>query len=248
MPIRSRVVRVVSVVCLIFSLTVFAFADTIRLKDGSLIKGKIVSFDGGVFTVLIGDNVRQRRLTFRADEIESIKFESAASPPAASPAADSKIIKVGQTRSQTDPAADTTTRPVSKSPSPPATAQPIAINVSVLADETANGWTNSGWVVSKGQRIRVSGKGRVSLGNGRFSSPRGISTLPDQNKLIKDKPTGGLIAVIGDDNNDFIYIGDSYEFTAERDGHLFLGINEGELSDNSGSFDVRVEIDPATTK
>lgn len=248
MPIRSRVVRVVSVVCLIFSLTVFAFADTIRLKDGSLIKGKIISFDGGVFTVLIGDNVRQRRLTFRAEEIESIKFESAASPSATSPAAGSKIIKVGQPRSQSDPAADTTSPPVSKSPSPPAKVQPIAINVSVLADETANGWTNSGWVVSKGQRIRITGKGRVSLGNGRFSSPRGISTLPDQNKLIKDKPTGGLIAVIGDDNNDFIYIGDSYEFTAERDGHLFLGVNEGNLSDNSGSFDVRVEIDPATTK
>ena len=71
-----------------------------------------------------------------------------------------------------------------------------------------------------------------------------MSSLPDNDKLIKAKPTGGLIAVIGDDNNDFIFIGGSAEFVATRDGALFLGVNEGFLDDNSGSFDVVVEIDP----
>ena len=63
---------------------------------------------------------------------------------------------------------------------------------------------------------------------------------------MKDKPTGGLIAVIGDDNNDFIFLGGSNEFVAPRDGALFLGINEGYLDDNSGAFDVVLEIDPMT--
>ena len=60
-------------------------------------------------------------------------------------------------------------------------------------------------------------------------------------------PTGALIAVIGDDNNDFIYIGAEREFTAQRDGALFLGVNEGDLSDNSGSFTVKIEIRPDGT-
>ena len=100
-------------------------------------------------------------------------------------------------------------------------------------------------MVKKGQKIRIIGVGRISLGNGRYSSPSGISTLPDPQKLIKTKPTGGLIAVIGDDNNDFIFVGNTLEFVAQRDGALFLGVNEGKLTDNSGSFDVTVEIDPS---
>ena len=55
-----------------------------------------------------------------------------------------------------------------------------------------------------------------------------------------------MIAVIGDDNNDFIYIGATREFVATRDGALFLGINEGNLDDNTGSFNVKIEIYPDT--
>jgi hypothetical protein len=51
-----------------------------------------------------------------------------------------------------------------------------------------------------------------------------------------------LIAVIGDDNNDFIYGGSERDFSAPGDGALFLGVNEGNLNDNSGTFDVKIEI------
>ncbi len=131
----------------------------------------------------------------------------------------------------------------SQTPSP-ITPKPISINVKVLADSTSNGWTNSGWVVRQGQKIKITGSGIVSLGSGRSATPGGIASLPDPDKLIKNQPTGGLIAVIGEDNNDFIYIGDSIEFVAARDGALFLGVNEGNLNDNSGAFDVKIEIFP----
>jgi hypothetical protein len=113
-----------------------------------------------------------------------------------------------------------------------------------MADNTSNGWTNSGFVVQKGQRIKISGSGRVSLGGGLNTTPEGISTLADKDKLVKNQATGGLIAVVGDDNNDFIFIGNSREFTATRDGALFLGVNEGNLNDNTGAFDVKIEIYP----
>jgi hypothetical protein len=116
----------------------------------------------------------------------------------------------------------------------------------VLADNTANGWTNSGWVVKKGQRIRITGSGSVSLGKNHSSTPSGMPDLDDPDKLLKGVPTGALLAVIGDDNNDFIYIGGSREFTAARDGALYLGINEGNLKDNNGAYDVKIEILPVS--
>ncbi|MBV9242055.1 MAG: hypothetical protein JO314_08600 [Acidobacteria bacterium] len=48
----------------------------------------------------------------------------------------------------------------------------------------------------------------------------------------------------GDDNNDFIYIGANRTFGATRDGALFIGINEGYLDDNKGTYAVKVEILP----
>ncbi len=264
MFIKSKFFRLISIFCIVFSLAVFAFADTIRLKDGSIIKGKIVSFDGGKFVVLIDDGTRRRTLNFSADEVESIVFDSSSlpasntnstistepSPPTVQTDGNSTIITVGQNnRNTNNNPPSNNPRPTTPTINQPAertviTAQPITIKISVMADNTSNGWTNSGWVVRKGQKIRIKGSGRVSLGNGRMSNPGGISSLPDTDKLMQNKPTGGLIAVIGADNNDFIFIGNSHEFTATRDGDLFLGVNEGNLNDNSGSFEVTIEIDP----
>ncbi len=262
MLFKSKFFHFVCALCLVLSMTVLAFGDTIRLKDGSIIKGKIVNFNGGKFTVVIEDGTRQRQMNFAADEVESIMFDSG-SMPADMPSnqtntgnnnTNSTIITVGQTNKTTNPQttapktsqAETINQPSGASNTATSTPKPIEINVKVLADNTSNGWTNSGWVVRKGQKIRISGGGRVSLGKGRSTTPDGISSLPDNNKLMPNEKTGGLIAVIGDDNNAFIFIGSSREFTATRDGALFLGVNEGNLDDNTGAFDIKIEIFPDT--
>ncbi len=122
------------------------------------------------------------------------------------------------------------------------------INIRVRADNASNGWTNSGLVVRRGQRLRITASGRVSLGNNRFSTPDGLPNVPDRDKLMRNQPTGGLIAVIGDDNDDFIFVGRSRDFVAQRDGVLFLGVNEGNLSDNSGFFEVVIEAETSNTR
>ena len=267
MSLKSSIFRIIFIACLVLSVSVFAFADTIRLKDGSIIKGKIISFGNGTFTVVIGDDTRQRQMIFRADEIESIKFETDAAPvntvktsepiktdpPTVTRENDSTVITVGQNKKSTVPPVVTQpdvteTEDTVQTENPPSVnttgdnIKPIEISVKVLADNSSNGWTNSGWVVRKGQKIRITSSGRISLGGGRYTSSSGIASLPDGEKLLKDQATGGLIAVIGDDNNEIIFIGPSREFIATRDGALFLGVNEGNLSDNSGAFDVKVEI------
>lgn len=246
MKSKSLLLRPVFTAGLIVLLSILAFADTIRLKDGSTVKGRITGFRNGKFTIVVGEGQRQREFTFEADEIEFIEFDKLdratqetvgrRTPVNDVPAIDKKVAADVQ-EANTLPTT-TVTRPVFNA----SAMKPIILNINVTADDTANGWTNSGWVVRKGQKIRIVGEGEVSLGKGQRSGPSGSYTLEDESKLLKSVPTGALIAVIGDDNNDFIYIGSDREFVATRDGTLFLGINEGDLKDNSGSFKVTIEI------
>jgi len=239
MLLKSKIIRAACAFCLVFSMTILAFADTIRLKDGSIIKGKIVSFGGGKFTVVVGEGTRARKLSFNAGEVESISFDSNTT---VGDSEQTNPINIPQTSS---PGTNTTVRTNQTSNDSVPKPEPIKVNVKVLADNSSNGWTNSGWVVQKGQKIKIVGGGRVSLGGGRFATPSGVASLPDTGKLMPKQATGALIAVVGDDNNEFIFVGNSREFTATRDGALFLGVNEGNLNDNSGTFDVRIEIDPS---
>lgn len=268
MFLRDLLRRPMIAMLCIAALSAAAFADTLRLKDGSIIKGRIVGFSGGTFTVLVGEGSRERRLSFDAGEVESIEFDAvsrqataANSPKDVSPSAGPEYIETsGPPKTvprviTTDPIAEskasTKPPPVASPPvrvmEPAARTggRPIEISVKVMADNTANGWTNSGWVVKKGQKIRIIGDGSISLGSGVTTGPSGLYEREDPSKLLKSVPTGALIAVIGDDNNEFIYVGSERTFTAARDGALFLGVNEGNLNDNSGSFEVRIEIQPA---
>ncbi|MEK7855344.1 MAG: LecA/PA-IL family lectin [Acidobacteriota bacterium] len=261
-----RPVRLFMTLGLIVTLSVISFADTLRLKDGSIIKGRIVTFGGGKFTVVVGDGSRQRQMTFDAGEVESIQFDSAggsaatvserptpqkkdpqfietSTPPKNVP----RVITTDNTTASAPRPSPAKEVPQPKILEPSSTAgrKPVEVSVKVLADNSSNGWTNSGWVVRKGQKIRISGDGSISIGNGKSTGPSGLYDVDDPAKLLKSVPTGALIAVIGDDNNEFIYVGSERTFTAARDGALFLGVNEGNLDDNSGAFDVRVEIDPS---
>lgn len=273
MLINSRIARVFCTVSVIFALSAMAFADTIRLKDGSMIKGRIVSFSGGKFTIAIGEGSRRRELSYAAAEVESIQFDSPAVPavntarvnrpmpvPVSTPVRQEPAVQRPDAEDASDIVADdgtvaetaneqpATPAPVRRSTTPSPMSKPVQFAVKVLADDTSNGWTNTGWVVKKGQRIKVTGDGRVSLGRGQSTDPSGLSELEDSGKLMRAVPTGALIAVIGDDNNDFIYIGAEREFTAERDGALFLGVNEGNLGDNTGAFNVNVEVAPDSSE
>jgi len=224
---------------LLLSLVVPSLADTIRLKDGNVIHGQVVGFKDQQFTVLIGQGAKGRRsrTTIYVEDIESIEFDATTGDTVAA----NETVPVSQPpRTNTQP--DVTPRTDSL---PAVSASPtfFTIKIAVRADSTNNGWTNSGLVVRKGQRLRISASGRVSLGKGRFSTPSGVGTIPDSDKLMRNEATGGLIAVIGDDNDDFLFLGPRRDFVAQRDGVLFLGVNEGELTDNTGTYDVVIEAE-----
>ena len=222
-----------------------ALADTIRLKDGSILHGQVVGFKDQQFTILLGSGTRGRksRITVYMEDVESIEFDSTGGANNASNTSDD----TSNTQPSYQPPASTqpTYQPPPTNTQPPANSNPtfFPINVRVRSDNSNNGWTNSGLVVRRGQRLRINASGRVNLGNNRYATPDGLSNIADRDKLMRNQPTGGLIAVIGDDNDDFIFIGRSRDFIVQRDGVLFLGVNEGNLSDNSGAFDVVIEAE-----
>lgn len=238
-------------VVLVLSLFVPIVADTIRLKDGSVIRGQVIDFKDQQFTILIGagSKGRRSRTSIYVEDIESIEFDSATTAAAASLANESMGSGNPEPVSQpprSNPQTDTNTsspRPTSPSTSPTF----FTIKVAVRADNTNNGWTNSGLVVRQGQRLRISSSGRISLGRGRFATPIGLSTIPDNEKLMRNEATGALIAVVGDDNDDFILVGTRRDFVAQRDGVLFLGVNEGDLNDNTGTYDVVIEAEAGSS-
>jgi hypothetical protein len=110
----------------------------------------------------------------------------------------------------------------------------------VVVDPRAD-WTNSGLWVRRGDVVLVTATGTISLGSRGVCDANGISAA-DADKLMSDTPTGALIAVIGDRNDDFIQLGTKAEFTAPHEGYLFFGVNEGQLRDNSGTLSVHVRI------
>ena len=241
--------RLLLSVLLLVSVSTPLLADTIRLKDGSVIRGQVIGFKDQQFTILIGGNARGRRgqTTVYVEDVDSIEFDAnnTGAPSVTentSAQNNPPIMRPSSPNDQPDNNVSDS-RPVNTVPASSSTPTFFTIKVAVRADNANNGWTNSGLVVRKGQRIRISASGRVSLGRGRFSTPGGIATIQDNDKLMRNEATGALIAVIGDDNDDFLLIGPRREFVAQRDGVLFLGVNEGDLTDNTGTYDIVIEAE-----
>lgn len=280
-----RLARPLAALAVVLALGASVLADTIRMKDGQVIRGQIVAFRDQQFTVLIGSargGTRRSRMTLNMEDVESIEFdnadgadtssvpdtstynppaETARTQPAPTPTPRREEPRqsagqrpptlgndTGSTSNNTGRTNPTNTPTTSPTPARGGGESPFfPVRVRVRADNAANGWTDSGLMVRKGQRLRITATGRVSLGEGRFSTPTGLPRVVDTEKLMRNEPTGTLIAVIGDDNDEFIAVGANREFYAPRDGRLFLGINEGKLEDNTGSYDALIEVEPLTT-
>src|SRR5881396_3814670 len=144
--------RSLAIVALALSLVLPALADTIRLKDGSVIRGQIVSFKNEQFTILLGSGARGRksRITVYMEDVESIEFDSTG--VSGNPSDDTS-------NTNTQPSYQPpVTQPTNTQPSytPPATTNPnssptfFQINARVRADNANNGWTNTGLVVRRG--------------------------------------------------------------------------------------------------
>lgn len=276
-------------------------ADTIHLKNGSVLKGKVASFADDQFVLMIdtGSGRYLSRAMVYIGDVARIEFDGApsasaepaphdTSPPRETTSSVRPNESAGVTvstdiprssssgeSSRTAQPAETQPRELASQPreTAPVESQPTKEpESSTSAPETSESeraaserstrksagpvrtatidvvgkrdWTSTGLIVKRGDRIRIAASGLVTVdpANGRTSGPEGINDLIDPKKLMIEKPTGALIGVISSDNDDFIFIGRSTEFTATRDGLLFLSVNEGLLSDNTGIYKAVIEV------
>jgi hypothetical protein len=104
-------------------------------------------------------------------------------------------------------------------------------------------WTNSGVDVRQGDTIVLDVNGSVQLsdqsndvagpGGSRLGRRANNAPMPNQS-------AGGLIGRIG--NSRTFFIGNRQSFNAPASGRLYLGVNDDYLGDNSGSFDVSINV------
>lgn len=223
-------------------------ADTIKLKDGSVLKGKVVSYKEGRFTINVYIGGSSSQHVIPVDEVDSVEFDSA-DVQTMSRAVEPQVTAIPEVDR---PPAQPVIEPVERAPleTPPAVERSAPETdsgmVPVIAEKTvsvaaAADWTSTEIRVQRGQRIVISASGEVDLGDNRRAKPDGMESA-DSRKLVPNKPTGALIAVVGDDNDDFIYVGGSSEFISPHNGILFLSVNEGNLRDNNGAFVARVKV------
>ena len=170
---KKLLVRPVIALALMVGVALPVLADTIRLKDGSVIRGQIISFKNEQFTILVGAGARGRksRITVYMEDVDSIEFDNAGN---VSGPADDNSSNSNQPVYQPPTNPQTNNQPVYQPPTNTNTnTQPspnptfFQINVKVRADNSSNGWTNSGLVVRRGQRFGASQPRHQSLFNSR---------------------------------------------------------------------------------
>lgn len=255
MKIRKPFLQLVICLAVVLLANAAAVADTIKLRDGSVLKGKVVSYSQRKFTIVVYIGGTSSRHVIPVEEIESVEFDSSdagtvsrAEPGAPSVTAPSRAetprdnvtaslpIETAATRDEPRTAAEP-----EAPPNEPNTSAVPAIAEKTVSVAGAADWTSTEIRVQKGQRIVISATGEVDLGDNQRAGPEGLS-LSDNRKLIAARPTGALIAVVGDDNDDFVFVGKATEFAAPHNGILFLSVNEGNLKDNAGAFVARVKV------
>ncbi|MEP6913703.1 MAG: LecA/PA-IL family lectin [bacterium] len=107
-------------------------------------------------------------------------------------------------------------------------------------------WIDTGVDVRRGERIKIDASGTVYANRMRIT-PAGLSRT-DPSAPLPRAAEGKLIGVVGNDfDAPIIEIGSGGEFTADRDGRLYLTINRGNYTDARGAFNVRLrkEVDLA---
>jgi len=103
-------------------------------------------------------------------------------------------------------------------------------------------WTDTGLDVVEGDILQFRSEGVIQWGRGRGDGPAGETNSPiDERRPIPARPGGALIGRIGPSASDVFYIGnDRGSFRVRNGGRLYLGVNDDDFRDNSGSFQVRI--------
>jgi hypothetical protein len=212
--------RVIATTILLTLLASSAVADTLYLKNGTVLKGTFIGYENGQFIFELDDG---KRVLYRPAEVNRL------------------VVDRG------DLAGDVAREPAGREPSPqrnpdlsagkPEVFQPIEVRLE-------GQWVRSPITVSRGQRVQVNASGSIFLEGQTPSGPDGLKDRRDPDAPMPNANDGALITSIGQDQNSPpIYVGHSREFVADRNGTLYFTVNHWETRNARGAYRVNVSVD-----
>jgi hypothetical protein len=214
--------RVIATTLLLTLLASAAVADTLYLKNGSVLKGTFIGYENGQFIFELDDG---KRLLFRPAEVTRLVIER-------------------------DLAGEAPRGPARDEPPPQRNADPAGGKPELFQPfevKLEGQWVRSPVVVSRGNRIRIGASGSIFLEGRTSTDPDGLKESRDPNAPMPDENDGALIASIGQDQNSPpIFVGRSREFIADRDGPLYFTVNHWETRNARGAFRVNVAVERST--
>jgi hypothetical protein len=212
----KRSVRIVlGITCVLGVWTAVISADTLIMRNGTRISGRLVGLREGVFEFEEDRGLRRGRV-IRVEQVDVRTIELDQDGP--SP------FDRGADRGNNEP-------PVGR----PRGLREREVNVSARTQ-----WTDTGVSVRNGQTLFFEASGRVRWGSNRQDGPEGENNSPrNPNRPIPGRPAAALIGRVGDDAPFFIG-SDTEGIRVRGSGPLFLGVNDETFEDNSGSFRVTV--------
>jgi hypothetical protein len=213
----KRWIWIVGITLAVTGWVVAVSADTLILRNGQRISGRLIGLRDGVFEFEEDRGLRRGRV-IKVEQADVRTIEMDQDGPG--------LFERGD-RDRGDRNGDQVGRPRGL--------REREVNVQARAQ-----WTDTGVNVRNGQMVYFEASGRVRWGRDRQDGPEGENNSPrNPSRPIPGRAAAALIGRVGDDAPFFVGT-DTEGIRVRGSGNLFLGINDETLDDNSGSFRVTV--------
>jgi hypothetical protein len=204
--------KIILALAIVFATVSMAAADTFYLRDGRTVHGTLLGFVNGRFVV----RVENRYSTTNPDSNIQRNRDNQGDIQYFRPEEIDRIEIEGRTIDE-------------------GRWETKDVQVSLESN-----WLDSGVYLRRGERVQVSASGVITVGRSRIS-PDGLRST-DPNAPLPTAGEGKLIGAIGNDaRSPILELGSNREFTADRNGRLFLTANRGSFADARGAFDVQIK-------
>jgi hypothetical protein len=212
--------RIIVALTILLLAATFAAADTLYLRDGRTVRGTLLGFINGRFVV-------------RIEPRYSTQPSATSDPEVARRRANEGEIQYF--RPDEIDRIEIDGRSLDESRFETSTVQvPLESN-----------WIDTGITLRRGERVQIEASGVINVGRARIT-PDGLRST-DPNAPLPTAAEGMLIGAVGDDRNaPILELGSRREFTAERDGRLYLTANRSSFSDARGNFTVQIKRERGT--
>lgn len=193
----------------------FAAADTIYLRDGRTVRGTLLGFINGRFVV-------------RVEPRYTTQPNTTTDPHVA--------------RSQPNEGEIQYFRPdeVERIEIEGRSLEETRLETTTVQVTLESNWIDTGINLRRNQHVQIDASGVITAGRTRIT-PDGLRST-DPTSPLPGAAEGLLIGAVGDDRNaPILELGSAREFTADRDGRLYLTANRGSYTDARGSFTVQIK-------